>query len=180
MNLGNLLRHHRQEAGLTLKAVAHKAGISEGFLSQVENNVKSPSVETLINICAALKVNTGDVINQASNHKRLFVVRKEEWEEVELPHTGFATIRFCPPAERSVIDSAILFMEPGREIPVRRDIKNGQELLCVLKGQVEFIHPEDGVTLREGDSVHVWSEPKGQKVVNQGPGQAVVLWVGTI
>lgn len=180
MNLGNLLRHHRQEAGLTLKAVAQKAGISEGFLSQVENNVKSPSVETLMNICTALEVNPGDVINQASNHKRLFVVRKEEWEEVELPHTGFATIRFCPPAERSVMDSAILFMEAGREIPVRKDLRNGQELLCVLKGRVDLLHPEENVTLREGDSIHLWSEPKGQSVINRGPGQAVVLWVGTI
>lgn len=180
MNLGSLLRHHRKSKGLTLRTVAQKTGVSEGFLSQVENNVKSPSVETLINICSALEVNVGDVINQASNHKRLFVVRKEEWDEVDLPHTGFATIRFSPPGERSVIDSAILFLEPGREIPVRKDIKNGQELLCVLKGGVELLHPEENVALKKGDSIHVWSEPKGQKVVNHGPSQAVVLWVGTL
>ena len=180
MNLGSLLRHHRKSKGLTLKAVAQKTGVSEGFLSQVENNVKSPSVETLINICSALEVNVGDVINQASNHKRLFVVRKEEWDEVDLPHTGFATIRFAPPTERSVLDSAILFLQPGRDIPVRKDIKNGQELLCVLKGRVELIHPEEKVDLKEGDTIHLWSEPKGQKVVNPGPGQAVVLWVGTL
>ena len=97
MNLGNQLRRHRKEQGLTLKSVAEKTGVSEGFLSQVENNVKSPSVETLVNICAALGANVGDLINRASNHKRLYVVREEEWNEVDLPHTGFATIRFAPP-----------------------------------------------------------------------------------
>ncbi len=180
MNLGNLLRHHRKEKGATLRSVARKTGVSEGFLSQVENNVKSPSVETLINICAALEINVGDVINQAKNHKRLSVVRKEEWNEVDLPHTGFATIRFSPPTERSVIDSAILFLEPGRDIPVRKDIKNGQELLCVLKGRVELIHPEEKIELREGDTIHRWSEPRGQKVINNSRRQAVVLWVGTL
>ncbi|MBW2001554.1 MAG: helix-turn-helix transcriptional regulator, partial [Deltaproteobacteria bacterium] len=44
MNLGSLIRRYRKEKRLTLRAVAEKAGISEGFLSQVENDVNSPSV----------------------------------------------------------------------------------------------------------------------------------------
>ncbi len=180
MNLGTLIRRHRKDKGLTLRAVAEKTGVSEGFLSQVENNVKSPSVDTLINICQALEVNVGDVLNQASNHQRLFLVRRKEWDEVDLPHTGFATRRFCPPEERTVIDSAVLFIEPGRSIPVRKDVKNGQEIVCVLKGSLELVHPERTVTLTEGDTVHIWSEPEGQRITSQGDELAVVLWVGTL
>ena len=42
MNIGTLLRKYRKEQKLTLKVVAEKASISEGFLSQVENDVNSP------------------------------------------------------------------------------------------------------------------------------------------
>ena len=51
---------------MTLKNVAEKASISEGFLSQVENDVNSPSVETLIRICNAIGINAGDLISQVS------------------------------------------------------------------------------------------------------------------
>ena len=87
MNLGSLIRRHRKENKLTLKAVAEKAGISEGFLSQVENNVNSPSVETLVNICNGIGINAGDLLNQIENQDKLIVIRKGEWEDIDLPHT---------------------------------------------------------------------------------------------
>lgn len=180
MNLGSLLRRHRKERGLTLKTISAKIGLSEGFLSQVENNVKSPSVDTLIAICQALDVDVGQVMKQAAEHQRVYPFRKADWPEVDLPHTGFATRRFCPPLERSVVDSAMLFIEPGRSIPVRKDVKNGQEVLVVLEGSVELIHPEQSLTLTAGDAVHFWSEPKGQSITNRGADLAVVLWVGTL
>ena len=62
MLLGNLLRARRKQNGVTLKAVAEQAGVSEGFLSQVENNVKTPSLASLMNICSALGAETGEVL----------------------------------------------------------------------------------------------------------------------
>ena len=104
MNLGSLIRRYRKEKKLTLKTVAEKAGISEGFLSQVENDVNSPSVDTLSKICNAIGVKAGDLLNQASDQKRLVLIRKSEWGDIDLPHTGFITRRFFPPENRKVID----------------------------------------------------------------------------
>ena len=142
MNLGPLIRRHRKERKLTLKAVAVKAGISEGFMSQVENNVKSPSVDTLMKICNAIGVNAGDILNQMREQERVAVIRKQEWDDVDLPHTGFITRRFFPPENRTVIDSAILVLMPNKSIPVRKDVNNGQELLCILKGSLELVRSE--------------------------------------
>jgi transcriptional regulator with XRE-family HTH domain len=180
MNLGSLLRTQRKDKRLTLKAVAEKAGISEGFLSQVENNVKAPSVETLINICAALGVEAGKIMNQLQNKEQLFLIRQAEWEDVDIPHTGFATRRFCPPPYRSVIDSAMLFIEPGKSIPVRKDLKNGQEILCVLRGSLELVQGAQTVRMGPGDAVHFFSEPQHQSISNLGDELAVALWVGTL
>ena len=85
MNLGSLIRRYRKERKLTLRAVAEKAGISEGFLSQVENDVNSPSVDTLVKICGALEVNAGDLLNQANKQEALVLVRKSEWDDFDLP-----------------------------------------------------------------------------------------------
>jgi transcriptional regulator with XRE-family HTH domain len=180
MNLGTVVRDYRKKKNLTLKKVAAKAGISEGFLSQVENNVNSPSVETLMKICGAIGVNAGDILNRIEKQEKLVLLRRNDWKDVDIPHTGFATRRFFPPENRTVIDSAILVIEPGTSIPVRKNIKNGQELLCVLKGSLELVHGERVIELEKGDIVHFWSEPTKQKIMNKSSDRTTVLWVGTL
>ena len=179
MHLGPLIRRYRKEKNLTLKAVAEKAGVSEGFLSQVENSVNSPSVETLMRICSSIGFNAGDLLNQMEKQETLIVIRKQDWDEVDLPHTGFTTRRFFSPEHRSVIDSAILVIEPGKSIPVRKGIKNGQELLCILQGSLELVHGESTVKMSKGDSVHFWSAKEQQEIINRSNKRAVALWSET-
>lgn len=180
MNLGSLIRKKRKEMKFTLKTVAERAGVSEGFLSQVENSVSSPSVDTLMNICSAIGVNTGDLLNQFQKQEKLAVIRKTDWEDVEVPHSGFVTKRFFSPGNRTVIDSAVLVVEPGKSIPVRKNIKNGQEVLCLLKGCLELVSGDQTIRMTEGDSVHFLSNPEKQRITNHGKKLAVALWVGTL
>jgi transcriptional regulator with XRE-family HTH domain len=182
MNLGAVLRKKRKEKGFTLKSVAEKAGISEGFLSQVENDVSSPSVETLIKICNAIGINAGDIITEAEKKERLAVIRKAEWEsDVEIPKSGFITRRFYTPESRYVIDSSVMALEPGASIPGRKGIKNSQEILCVLKGTVQISCGNETATLHVGDAIHYhWSAPENQIISNKSKGLSVVLWVGTL
>ena len=180
MSLGTLLRRRRKELKLTLRAVAEKAGLSEGFMSQVENSVKSPSVETLMTICRALDIEAGEVLSRLENSRRLYQIKREEWSDVDFSHTGFATRRFCPPEDRETIDSALLFLEPSKGIPVRKNARNSQEVLCVLKGTLELLRGEERLELEAGDAVHLWTDTGRQQITNIGRYQAVVLWVGTI
>ena len=180
MNIGTLIRRYRKEKKMTLRVVAERASISEGFLSQVENDVNSPSVDTLIRISNALGVNAGDLLSQVSKKEKSVLIKKSDWEDIDLSHTGFVTRRFLPPEERTVIDSSVLVIEPGKMIPARKNIKNGQEVLCVLKGSVELIVSERTYKLVEGDSVHFWSNPAKQSITNNNGQTAFVLWVGTL
>ena len=70
------------------------------------------------------------------------------------PIPALCTRRFSLPDDRTVIDSSILVVEPNKSIPVRKNIKNGQEILCVLKGSIELMLSEETFTLVEGDCVH--------------------------
>jgi len=180
MNIGPIIRKHREKRKMTLRAVSEKAGISEGFLSQIENNVNSPSVDTLVNICNALEVNAGDILNEVEGQEKLVVIGKKDWDNIDLPHTGFVTTRFFAPENRSVIDPAILVIGPGKSIPVRKNVKNSQEVLCVLRGNVELNCGDCIVQLFEGDSVHYWTNPQKQMITNKSIKRAIVLWVGTL
>ncbi len=180
VNIGSLLRRRRKEKGFTLREVAEMANLSEGFLSQVENNVKSPSVPNLVKICDALGADIGPLFDELKNQQTLFVFPKKEWSEVDVPHTGFATRRFCPPEARSIIDSAVVILEPGKSIPVRKDAKNSQEVLCLMEGTLELVHGEEKITMVVGDTVHLWTDVQHQVITNTGTTTSVLLWVGTL
>src|SRR6185503_18373316 len=54
--VGPQIRRRRLERGLTLSGVAEMTGLNVGYLSQVENDKASPSLETLAALAAALDV----------------------------------------------------------------------------------------------------------------------------
>jgi transcriptional regulator with XRE-family HTH domain len=54
--VGGRIRRRRQERGLTLARVAESTGLNVGYLSQLENDKASPSLETLGALAEALDV----------------------------------------------------------------------------------------------------------------------------
>jgi uncharacterized cupin superfamily protein len=71
-------------------------------------------------------------------------------------------------------------IEPGRSIPARKNIKNGQEVLCVLKGSIDLVIKNETFHMVEGDAAHFWSKPESQKITNSSTQRSFVLWVGTL
>jgi transcriptional regulator with XRE-family HTH domain len=57
-SIGERIRQHRQKLGYTQERLAAEAGISKGFISDVETGNRQPSAEYLLRIANALKVST--------------------------------------------------------------------------------------------------------------------------
>ncbi|KUO94916.1 helix-turn-helix domain-containing protein [Ferroacidibacillus organovorans] len=53
-NLGHKLRQLRKETGLSQRQVADAVGVTRGYISQVENGITTPSLETLTLISSSL------------------------------------------------------------------------------------------------------------------------------
>ncbi len=56
--LGEKIRGKRIEAGMSLKGLAEKTGVTPGFLSQIERNITDPSITSLRKIAAAARRNS--------------------------------------------------------------------------------------------------------------------------
>jgi transcriptional regulator with XRE-family HTH domain len=60
--LGHQLRKAREEAGLTQEQLSYAAGIDRTYISQLENNRKSPTVDVLFRLCDALGVSASGLL----------------------------------------------------------------------------------------------------------------------
>jgi transcriptional regulator with XRE-family HTH domain len=62
MTLGNELRKAREEAGLTQEKLAFSAGIDRSYVSLLENDHKSPTVDVLNRICDSLGIRASVIL----------------------------------------------------------------------------------------------------------------------
>ena len=60
--LGDELRKARDAAEMTQEQLSFDAQIDRTYISQLENNKKSPTVDVLFRICKALGVSASEVI----------------------------------------------------------------------------------------------------------------------
>jgi transcriptional regulator with XRE-family HTH domain len=73
MSLGNELRTARQEAELTQEQLAFAAEVDRTYISQLENDHKSPTVDILFRLCDAMGVAASGLllrVEQARTGKR--------------------------------------------------------------------------------------------------------------
>jgi DNA-binding Xre family transcriptional regulator len=65
--LGDVLRRHRVLQSRTLRDVSAAAGVSLGYLSEIERGRKEASSELLAAICTALDVSLSEVLREAGD-----------------------------------------------------------------------------------------------------------------
>lgn len=86
MEVGEKLKRLRKERGLTLQALADKSGLSVSYLSNVEREATSPTLQHLGQICQALDILIADFLTEPAQEHRLYA-RREEFEPVFRLHS---------------------------------------------------------------------------------------------
>jgi transcriptional regulator with XRE-family HTH domain len=69
MDVGGELRKARDEAGLSQEKLAEKAGITRVYVSQLENNLKSPTLDVFVRVCKAVKVQPSEMMARLERGK---------------------------------------------------------------------------------------------------------------
>jgi len=56
VSLGDKVRYARERFGWTTQVLAEKSGLSQPYISEIENNNKNPSARSIMRLAAALSV----------------------------------------------------------------------------------------------------------------------------
>jgi transcriptional regulator with XRE-family HTH domain len=69
MDVGGEIRKARDGARLSQEKLAEKAGITRVYVSQLENNLKSPTLEIFMRICTSLKVRASEMMARIERYR---------------------------------------------------------------------------------------------------------------
>ena len=146
--VGGRIRRRRADRGLTLARVAELTGLNIGYLSQVENDKASPSLETLAALAGALDVPIAWFLLEQSLAPRL--VRASERPKRRMPRGQGAMSQVDGGIAR---DLAIFegTMPPGHRTGFHAH--PGDEHHVVLSGRVRITQGETVVDAGPGDYV---------------------------
>lgn len=171
--IGTRLRNLRRRNHMTLEQLATAAGLSKGFVSRVEREQTSPSVDALVRLCHVLRVEVGEVFAAAS---AVEVVRLAEAPRVELGGEGIREHLLTPAGHRQLQVLRAEIEPGGHSEDQLYSMDCRHEALHVIHGQFVIVTPDERIHLKAGDTVSFpGSEPHGWE--NPGSTRTTVLWI---
>jgi transcriptional regulator with XRE-family HTH domain len=172
--MGARLRAARKARGLSTGQLAEAAGVTRGFLSQLERGMTSASIATTVRICTALGIRVGELFEPAHAD----VVRKDLRPLVEYTENDAVEYLITPPAN-SRIEAYDLTIAPGGRSGDPRSVQALAGFIYVLEGQIAFQVGETVYDLSAGDSLsYSPSEPLCWRNTSHFE-SARVIWVLT-
>lgn len=173
--IGALIRARRRQLHMTLQALGDAAGLSVGFLSQVERDQATPSLGALAGIARGLGVDVDYFVSTPSIGSG--VTRRNERVRFSLPGSTVMYERLHAEFPGRGLSSFIMVVPPGHRSEMVHH--EGDELLYVLQG--EIVQTVDGRTIRlgEGDSLH-FRGSSDHSWANESDREARMLWTGTM
>jgi len=157
LNLGGKFKELRKQRGLTLKDLGERTGFSPALLSQVENNIVSPSISTLWTLAESLGVKIGYFFQQEGVESEDYVVTRAGREALvyrnELPHTlPYRDLAYG--LEEREMSPFLLDCEQTCEFSLKEVTYEGQEFLYVMDGGLVVQYGESRFELGPGDSMY--------------------------
>ncbi|MBT0958257.1 cupin domain-containing protein [Alphaproteobacteria bacterium KMM 3653] len=148
--IGKRLRLRRKALGLTMEQVAAEAGLSIGFISQIERSITTPSLTSLANVSRALGASLGDFFAQPAAEGHLTHSAKRE--KFSIGDNGLVYERVSASFPDKMLNSVIIHEPPGyRSEPNSHE---GEEIFFILKGALTLEVEGEVTVLEVGDSIH--------------------------
>ncbi len=171
---GGRIRELRRKAGLTLQTLADQAGISVGFLSQVERDKATPSLGTLASLASALGVEIDVFV--AAPKLADSVTRASQRMRFAIADSSLAYERVSATLPGGTLTSLIVHVPAGYRSEVVSHV--GEELIVILDGTIRQTLGDAQLVLHAGDSLHFMGDTP-HSFANIGEGPARMLWTGT-
>nr|WP_289038814.1 XRE family transcriptional regulator [uncultured Allobacillus sp.] len=155
--IGKKLRQLRIERGMTLKEVSEKTGLSISFISQVETNKSSITIESLMKIAEVFHVTPSYFFEreQQVTLKKNIAVHKQATAE-KTKNIAFNYNDLSGDFPNRSLAPSLIHLEPRKESATPMP-HNGEEFIYMLDGVLTIVFDEESIDVHPGESIHMKS-----------------------
>lgn len=173
MKIGEKIKEIRIQKNLTQEELADRAELSKGFISQLERDLTSPSIATLMDILQCLGTNLEEFFSGTSSEQVVF--RKGDYFEKVDQELKNKVQWIIPNSQKNMMEPILLILEPGGET-YPDNPHEGEEFGYVVSGAIEVRIGNRSYKAKKGESFY-FKANKQHYLLAAGTTGAQVLWV---
>lgn len=175
--IGAQVRALRAARGLTLEALADKAGVSRAMLSRIERGESNPTAQLLGRVCAGLDVTLSALFAETERAASPLARRADQvvWRD---PATGYVRRAVTPPncgAAADIADIVDVEFPPGASVTMESSRTPAlDQQIVLLAGRMDITVGDTTHRLEAGDCLYMHL---GQPVSFHNPGTGVAHYL---
>ncbi len=175
IDIGKKIRALRLGNNLTQEELANRLELTKGYISQLENNLTSPSMQTFFSLLEVL----GTDVHQffSLEEEQTVVFKKDDFYEKENEQLKHMISWIVPNALKYEMEPIIIDIEPGGQSEID-DPHPGEEFGYVLEGQVILVLNKKRYVIRKGETFYYLAN-KEHYLLNQSNQHTKILWIST-
>ena len=172
MNIGAKIKQLRSLCGLTQEELANRCELTKGYISQIENDLTSPTIATLNDILFALGTNMSDFFKL--DHEEKVVFTKDDY----VVKTDDKVITWLVPNSQKNEMEPILLQLPSNTSTDVDMPHEGQEFGFVVDGEIILVIDKKEHVCKKGESFYFTTD-KNHYIKNNKNKDAKVIWISS-
>ncbi|HCG74349.1 MULTISPECIES: helix-turn-helix domain-containing protein [Staphylococcus] len=136
MDIGSKLRNLRRIKNLTQEELAERTDLSKGYISQIESQHASPSMETFLSILEVLGTSASDFFKESTNEKVLY--KKADQVTYDEYDRGYILNWLVTDSNEFEMEPLILTLRPGASYKNFKPSDSDTFIYC-LEGEVSLL-----------------------------------------
>lgn len=173
MEIGAKIKRLRLQLNLSQAELADRCELTKGYISQLENDVTSPSIATLIDILSALGTDLAEFFKKDDDARIVFGTD----DFIEKCDDGMLLKWIIPNAQKNRMEPVLMELMSGASTPV--DFPHeGEEFGYILEGRIRIELGKNNYICKKGETFY-YTADKAHKIVNCGKTNAKFLWIST-
>ena len=175
-NVGQKIKTLRLASDLTQEELANRAGLTKGFISQVENEKfqTSISIESLSDILDVLGVSLSEFFMETESEQ--IVYKQSDRSQIE--NTGASRFEILVPGStNNIMDPILIELQPGEKLE-EKEPHPGEQFGYVLKGSVTIVINKEKHKISKGNCFYFTSD-KPHQMINENNKPVTFIWVTT-
>ena len=160
---------------LTQEELADRAELSKGFISQLERDLTSPSIATLVDILQCLGTDLSDFFTKDVDTQIVFG-EKDYFEKIDQEFHN-KTEWIIPNAQKNIMEPIRMTLSPGGQT-YPDNPHEGEEFGYILSGSITIVLGKKEIKAKKGESFYFTPDCKHYIKANAKAG-AALLWVSS-
>lgn len=173
MEIGIKIKRLRMLCGLTQKELADRCELTKGYISQLENDLTSPSIATLVDILSALGTNLKNFFSDDVEETVVFT----DADFIEKVSEESTLNWLVPNAQKNLMEPVLMDLHPDCATPDDMP-HDGEEFGYVLAGEIEIYLGKNKYVCKKGESFYFKAD-RPHYIRNAKSKDARFIWISS-